>query len=65
MQPTVSPIGADRDGEILVVGAHHIEPTFDPDVGYTEVVAVAIDVRGTSVQLSKGREVSLGELHLL
>jgi len=26
-------IGADGDGEILVVGAHHVEPTLAPDVG--------------------------------
>jgi hypothetical protein len=31
-------IGAGPDGQILVVGAHHIEPTLVPDVGYTEVM---------------------------
>jgi hypothetical protein len=45
-----------------VVGAHHIEPTLVPDVGYTEVIAVASDARGTLVQLPQEREVSLGEL---
>jgi len=57
-------IGTDRIGEILVVGAHHIEPTLVPDVGYTEVIAVASGARGTLVQLPQGREVSLGELML-
>jgi hypothetical protein len=57
-------IGTDRDGGILVVGAHHIEPTFVPDVGYTEVIAVASGVRGNLVQLPKGRKVSLRELML-
>lgn len=28
------------NGTILAVGAHHIEPTLLPDVGYTEIVAV-------------------------
>lgn len=27
-------LGCDRRGEILLVGAHHIEPTFVPDVAY-------------------------------
>lgn len=58
-------IGAGRDGSVLVIGAHHIEPTLEPDVGYTEVVAVSLRVRGTLVQLPEGRMVSLGELVLL
>jgi hypothetical protein len=58
-------IGADRDGNVLVIGAHHIEPTLEPDVGYTEVVAVSLGVRGTLVGMPEGREVSLGELMLL
>jgi hypothetical protein len=58
-------IGADGDGNILVIGAHHIEPTLEPDVGYTEVVAVSLRARGTHVQLPGGREVSLGALMLL
>jgi hypothetical protein len=57
-------IGADPDGRILVVGAHHIEPTLVPDVGYTEAIAVASGVRGTLVRLPQGREISLGELML-
>jgi hypothetical protein len=58
-------IGAGGDGNVLVIGAHHIEPTLEPDVGYTEVVAVSLRARGTLVQLPEGREVSLGELMLL
>jgi hypothetical protein len=57
-------IGIDRDGGILVVGAHHIEPNLVPDVGYTEVIAVQLEIRGTLVQLPQGRELSLGELML-
>ncbi len=57
-------IGTDREGRILVVGAHHIEPTLVPDVGYTEVIAVASEARGTLVQLPQEREISLGELML-
>ena len=53
------------DGEILVVGAHHIEPTLVPDVGYTEVVAVALDRRRTLVELPDGDTLSLGALMLL
>lgn len=58
-------IGTSRGGDVLVIGAHHIEPTFEPDVGYTEVVAVSLPARGQLVELAKGREVSLGELMLL
>jgi hypothetical protein len=58
-------IGASGDGDVLVIGAHHIEPTLEPDVGYTEVVAVSLRARGALVQLPEGREVSLGELMLL
>jgi hypothetical protein len=57
-------IGAGPDGQRLVVGAHHIEPTLVPDVGYTEVIAVASEARGTLVRLPQGREISLGELML-
>lgn len=28
------------DGALLAVGAHHIEPTLVPGVGYTEVIAL-------------------------
>jgi hypothetical protein len=55
-------IGGDPEGRILVVGAHHIEPTFVPDAGYTEVIAVASEARGTLVQLPQERKISLGEL---
>jgi hypothetical protein len=58
-------IGTDPGGAALVLGAHHIEPTLEPDVGYTEVVAVSLQARGSLVQLSEGREISLGELVLL
>lgn len=58
-------IGTDLDGNVLVVGAHHIEPTFEPDVGYAEVVAVSSQARGSLVQLPEGREISLGEWMLL
>lgn len=58
-------VGVDRGGDILVIDAHHIEPTLEPDVGYTEVVAVSLRARGRRVQLPKGREVPLGKLMLL
>lgn len=51
-------IGVDRDGNVLVIGAHHIEPTLEPDIGYTEAVAVSQRARGTLVQLPEGRGVS-------
>lgn len=57
-------IGTDSEGRILVVGAHHIEPTLVPDVGYTEVIAVASDARGTMVRLPHEQEISLGQLML-
>ena len=44
-------VGVGRGGDILVIGAHHIEPTLEPDVGYTEVVAVSLRARGMLVQL--------------
>jgi hypothetical protein len=58
-------LGCERRGEIRVVGAHHIEPTLVPDVGYTEVVAVARDARGTLVHLPSGEAISLGAFMLL
>lgn len=58
-------VGCDRNGEILVVGAHHIEPTLIPDVGYAEVVAVALHARGTLIELPGGETVSLGAFMLL
>lgn len=53
-------VGCSADGTILVVGAHHIEPTLVPDVGYTEVVAVDLASRGTRVTLPDGASISLG-----
>lgn len=58
-------LACDRGGAILAVGAHHIEPTMVPDVGYTEVVAVALAARGTLVRLDLGRDLSLGAFMLL
>lgn len=51
-------------GDLLAVGGHHIEPTLDPDVGYTEVIAVALEARGRLITLRSGRRVSLGEMML-
>lgn len=53
------------DGAIVAVAAHHIEPTLEPDVGYTEVVAVSLEARGTLVRLGVDEHVSLGEFLLL
>jgi hypothetical protein len=50
---------------LLTVGAHRIEPTFAQDVGYVEVVAVALDARGTLVELPGGDQLSLGHFVLL
>lgn len=50
---------------MLAVGTHHIEPTLVPDVGYTEVIAVALQARGTLIELPGGRQISLGEFLLL
>lgn len=57
-------LGTNHDGDILVIGAHHVEPTLLPEVGYTEAVAVSLAARGTLVQLPEERGVSLGELML-
>lgn len=57
-------LGEGTKGDLLVVGAHHIEPTLEPDVGYVEVIAVSSGARGQCVQLPE-REISLGELMLL
>jgi hypothetical protein len=35
----------------VLVGAHHIEPSMVPGVGYTEVNAVARDARGVVAEL--------------
>ena len=37
-------LGFGPAGDLLVVGAHHIEPLMVPDVGYTEVIAVALSM---------------------
>lgn len=58
-------LGFGPDGDLLVVGAHHIEPSMVPDVGYTEVIAVAREARGVLVELSEGEQVSLGHFMLL
>lgn len=58
-------LGTAPDGDLLVIGAHHIEPTLDPDVGYTEVVAVSTEARGDLVELPAGGGVPLGEFMLL
>jgi hypothetical protein len=58
-------IACASDGAILATGAHHIEPTLVPDVGYTEVVAVALDARGTLVELGDESPVSLGAFMFL
>lgn len=51
--------------DLLVVGAHHIEPQMHPDVGYTEVVAVAHQARGTLVELPEDASITLGHFMLL
>ena len=58
-------LGFGRGGDLLVVGAHHIEPTFEPDVGYTEVIAVALAAQGSRVELPDGELISLGHFMLL
>ncbi|WCB95673.1 hypothetical protein DSM104299_04422 [Baekduia alba] len=58
-------LGIGPAGDLLVVGAHHIEPSMVPDVGYTEVIAVARDARGVLVDLPEGEQLSLGHFMLL
>lgn len=58
-------LGFDADGRLLVVGAHHIEPGLSPDVGYTEVIAVALEARGLLVDLPQGEQISVGHFMLL
>jgi hypothetical protein len=58
-------IASNLSDDLLAVGAHSIEPTFLPDVGYTEVIAVALAARRTLVTLTDGRPVSLGAFMLL
>jgi hypothetical protein len=52
-------------GDLLVVGAHHIEPSMVPDIGYTEVIAVARDARGVLVEFPDGEQISLGHFMML
>lgn len=58
-------LGFDAHGELLVLGAHHIEPSMSPDIGYTEVIAVASEARGTFVELPGEAAISLGHYMLL
>jgi hypothetical protein len=58
-------LGFASDDRLVVVGAHHIEPGLSPDVGYTEVIAVATEARGTLVDLPGGTQISLGHFMLL
>jgi hypothetical protein len=58
-------LGTGPGGDLLVIGAHHIEPALEPDVGYTEAVAVSLAARGNLVELPGGREISLAELMFL
>ena len=57
-------IGTGPDGRVLVVGAHHIEPTLVPDVGYTELIAVASDAHGPLFQHQQQQRTDLSELML-
>jgi hypothetical protein len=58
-------LGFDAAGTLIVVGAHHIEPSLSPDVGYVEVIAVAASARGTLVELPQCDPISLGHFMLL
>jgi hypothetical protein len=58
-------LGFDTSGTLLVLGAHHIEPTMVPDIGYTEVVAVSLDARGALVDMPDGDAITLGHFMLL
>jgi hypothetical protein len=58
-------LGFGPTGDLLVVGAHHIEPSMAPDIGYTEVIAVAREARGVLVDLPEGEQVSLGHFMML
>jgi hypothetical protein len=58
-------LGFSPASNLLVVGAHHVEPSMVPDVGYTEVIAVAREARGELVKLSDGEQASLGHFMLL
>lgn len=58
-------LGFGPASDLLVVGAHHVEPSMVPDVGYTEVIAVAREARGVLVDLPEGEQVSLGHFMML
>ena len=58
-------LGFGLAGDLLVVGAHHVEPSMVPDVGYTEVIAVGRDARGVLVELPEGDRISLGHFMML
>ena len=58
-------VAVSREQQIVAIGAHRVEPIFVPDVGYVEVVAVALDARGTLVNAGHDRKISLGELIVL
>jgi hypothetical protein len=58
-------LGLNGKGALLAVGAHRIEPAFAQDVGYTEVIAVACQARGTLVRMASGDEISLGHFMLM
>ena len=58
-------VGLNGRGELLLVGAHHIEPSLSPNVGYTEVIAVALRARGTLVELPNTEPISLGHFMML
>ena len=58
-------LGFDPAGDVVVIGAHHVEPRLAPDVGYTEVVAVALHARRTLVELPEDDPISLGHFMLL
>lgn len=57
-------VGVHNDEPVLL-GAHHIEPSMYPDVGYTELIAVALAARGTLVELPDADPISLGHFMML
>jgi hypothetical protein len=58
-------LGFGPAGDLLVVGAHHVERSMVPDVGYTEVIAVGCEARGVLVELPEGDRISLGHFMML
>lgn len=57
-------LGEGAKGDLLVVGAHHIEPTLEPDVGSVEVIAVSSSARGAARFPSEDRRGSLADFYL-